>query len=709
MYWPIAESFCGGLPFSAAATADAVSPRSATATATNTVIALRPLKMSSLTAIRIRLQSRGTLTLAIAALTFGLALEGGGYGVPARSGIAIALGWTIMLGVGLSLLPLDRVPRAAVIVGGLLAAFALLTGASALWADDPEGAFLEFDRATLYLALFALIVLAARRDDARRWSDGLRAGIAAVGVLSLASRCFPHLLPAGDVARFLPAVETRLTYPVNYWNGLGILLALGLPLLLRPAIASRSACWRGLALAPIPALAAAIYLTSSRGAAAVAAVSVVAFGLLVVRRLAAFQAILVAAAGSAAAIAVLLPRDELVNGPIRSGAAVSQGRVAALLILLLCAATGAVHGVVSSRVGRLSIAPRLARPLAGLAVLLAVAGFVAADPSRRFDQFKEPPGEFAHRRPDFVRAHLLSGGGSGRWQFWGAAVDEFQTRPIAGRGAGSFEAWWAEHGSLAYFTRDAHSLYVETLGELGLLGLALLVATFGGGVASALRRLRVHEEDERTTVAALAAAFLGFLLGMGIDWMWELTVVGAVGIACLALLTGPATARRLSLVGAPPRRTGRFALGAVTVVVASALLCAQAIPWLTQREVQASQAAVRRGDLSAALDKAGQARAIQPWASSPYLQLALVREEMGDLAGARREIAKAIDRDGGDWRLWLVSARLATKAGAVADARRSLGRARKLNPRSPLFAPTAGGRGGGKLGFRWPRTSPPTS
>jgi Tfp pilus assembly protein PilF len=77
---------------------------------------------------------------------------------------------------------------------------------------------------------------------------------------------------------------------------------------------------------------------------------------------------------------------------------------------------------------------------------------------------------------------------------------------------------------------------------------------------------------------------------------------------------------------------------------------------------------------------------VQPWAASPHLQLALVREQTGDLLAARDEIASAIDDDRSDWRLWLVQARLETKSGAIDRARSSLRHAMRLNPRSPLFA-----------------------
>ena len=57
---------------------------------------------------------------------------------------------------------------------------------------------------------------------------------------------------------------------------------------------------------------------------------------------------------------------------------------------------------------------------------------------------------------DFVTQHLLSSRGSGRWQFWDAAVDQWRQAPLWGDGAGSYESWWAENGSIGLFVKDAH-------------------------------------------------------------------------------------------------------------------------------------------------------------------------------------------------------------------------------------------------------------
>jgi tetratricopeptide (TPR) repeat protein len=654
-----------------------------------------------------RLTRPHLLTAVVAAAVFGLALNHGTYGTVDRDSVAVGVWWTLVLALALSLWPLQRPTKAALVSGCLLAALAALTAISIAWADSAERAFAEFNRLTLYLGVFAVAVAAGTRANAHRWSDGIAIGIAAVGLLGLLSRLFPGLVNEDDLFLLLPDVKTRLSYPVDYWNGLGILIGLGLPPLLRAAVAGRRALWRGLALAPVPALAGAIYLTSSRGGAAVALVGAIAFVAFTSRRAVAAGALLVAAAFSAAVVAVLVTRHELVDGPLQSAAAASQGRSAAVLIALACAACGAVWAFLPRLAARreLRLARRAKLALAAVGVAAALAGVVATDPIERFESFKRPPSEVKDPRRDLVTGHLLSVNSSGRWQYWEAALDEFESRPVLGRGAGSYEAWWAAHADFSRFIRDAHSLYLEMLGELGIVGGLLVLGLFGTAAAAAARRLRRTKGGERATVAALAAVSVAFAFAAAIDWMWELTVVGMIGITSLALLVGPATAgaeRRPAyggeepVPGASPRRTRprlgggssrggrvRIALVAVGVVV----VVAQALPLLSQTRIEDSRAAAERGDLAKALDDAHAARRLTPWAASPHLQLALVEEEIGDLRTARRSIRWAIDNDPTDWRLWLVAARLETKSGLIAEARTSLERARSLNPRSPLLAP----------------------
>jgi hypothetical protein len=634
------------------------------------------------------------LRFLVAVIVFWLALDGGTYGLESRNSLAIAVWWVIIVGVGLGLLPRVRPTRESLIVGGLLAGFAALTVASMAWAASAERAFTEFNRATLYLGVFVLVAALARRANVPQVAEGIAIGVAAIGVLALASRLFPALFPRGDLAEFLPSAQTRLSYPLNYWNGLAMFVALGVPLLLRAAVTAASTWVRGLAVAPLPALVAVIYLASSRGGFVVAIVGVIVFLAVTARRWAAAGATAVALVGSAGAIAILIPRQELVNGPLDSAAARTQGWQAAVLIMLVCAASGIVYALGAQYASRvLQPGPLAGRIASASVIVLALAGIAASNPVERFETFKEPPGALTETQSDFVRAHLLSGNGSGRWQFWNAAVDEFESDPVLGDGAGSYEAWWLEHRPISLFAKDAHSLYLEVLGELGVIGLLLLAGVvIVGGVAAAQRVIRA-DGDERVTLAALTAAFGAYAVAAGIDWMWELTVVSLVGVAVLALLLGPATAPPAGrMPEGPPsaasrtRSRSRLAAGIGLLLAAWLFICAQAIPLLSELKLSDSEAAVRRGDAEAALSDADAARALQPWAATPYVQLALVQEQIGDLAEARSSIRKAVARDSRDWRLWLVAARLETKLGLIPEARRSLDRAAALNPKFPLFA-----------------------
>jgi hypothetical protein len=638
------------------------------------------------------------LTIGVAAAVFLVAYDNGGYGLASRSVIGIALWWGIILGIGLGLLPVVRRPREAIVTGGLLAGFAVWTLASTGWAPSAEAAFNEFNRVSLYLAVFTLAVLGGTRANVGRWADGLGLGIAATGIIALASRLFPHLFSGRDLATFLPAAHARLSFPVGYWNGLAILVGMGFPLCYRAALTGRSTFTRGLALVPLPALAAVLYLTSSRGGVAAAVLGSLAFLAVTNRRWAAVGAFFAAGLASLLAIIVLLTRDALVDGPTGSAAAIAQGRSAALLIAGCCALGGVLY-VAAERMLRNTPRPSrdFARALVAALAFATIAAVLLAHPVRHFENFKAVPSS-GNATPNLVRSHLLSGNGSGRWQFWVSAVDEFRTAPLAGRGAGSYESWWLEHGSFAYFLRNAHSLYLETLGELGLVGLVLLGGAFLTGLGSALQRTRWARGEERTTIAALTATFVAFGVGAAIDWVWQLTVVGLIAMACLGLMVGPATATRPWSAVAARRRERqpqslRYAAGAAVLVGAWLLICAQAIPWLSDAKISDSQAAVRSGDGTAALKDALDAKSLQPWASSPYLQLALVEEESGHVSRARHWIAQAIDRNDNDWRLWLVSARLETEAGRVRAARRSLARAVELNPHSSLFRGLAAGSG----------------
>ena len=437
----------------------------------------------------------------------------------------------------------------------LLGTFAAWTLISVTWSASAEATFDEFNRVTLYLGILILASLVRSPPTRERLVDALTLAVTGIALVALASRLFPGALPERSLAAFLPAVATRLSFPLGYWNGLAIFVALGIPLLLRTSIVAKALVTRAAAVAVLPIVGCVVYLASSRGGVATGIVGAVCFVALTARRWTAVAALVAGGIGTAASVAVLLDRQQLVNGPLGSAAAHDQGRSAALLIALLCIGAGAVFAAGARFLGsrRLRLpAPRAVTAAVGVVLVVAI---VLAHPVRRFEEFRALPQQSLAAN-DFARAHLTSGSGSGRWQFWTSAFDEWKRHPVAGGGAGSFEQWWAQHASFSYFVRNAHSLYLETLGELGLVGFAILALFVLTSVVLGARALRRGSTDSRVTSSALMALFVAYLVAAGVDWVWELTAVTALSIFSLGLLLASSTAAEEAAAGSKRQFVG---------------------------------------------------------------------------------------------------------------------------------------------------------
>ena len=213
-------------------------------------------------------------TLLTALLVFWLAYDDATFGLVARNSLAIALWWAIGLGVALGLLHLPS-SRWFWGVAGLLAAFAAWTGASMAWAASNERAFNEFNRVSLYLAVFLLAGALARHAAPSRWADGVALGIVGIAALALAQRFFPDAFPSGELGRY--SEGPQLSYPLEYVNGLGIFLALSFRSCFAPRLLRTRCSGEQRRSHPFPAISAAIYLTSSRGAVIVAATGILVF------------------------------------------------------------------------------------------------------------------------------------------------------------------------------------------------------------------------------------------------------------------------------------------------------------------------------------------------------------------------------------------------------------------------------------------------
>ncbi|MBA2505666.1 MAG: hypothetical protein H0V29_06940, partial [Thermoleophilaceae bacterium] len=119
-----------------------------------------------------------------------------------------------------------------------------------------------------------------------------------------------------------------------------------------------------------------------------------------------------------------------------------------------------------------------------------------------------------------------------RTKYWGVALSEgFAKAPLHGTGAHGFGAIWLEHRDITEAAQDAHSLYIETAAELGIVGLLLLGAFLGGSGWAAVRR-----RGDPAVAGAIAAGTL-FVVHAALDWDWEMPAVGLAFVAlCAAIL-----------------------------------------------------------------------------------------------------------------------------------------------------------------------------
>jgi hypothetical protein len=625
---------------------------------------------------------------AIWLLCFGLVaylgLKGGGYDPLVHDQVGIAAWWIVLLATAVGALPARRPGRLAWAALGLLAAFVFWTALSLGWTESAERTSADLARVAGYLGFFALGVFGIGRLGARRLVGAVAAGIVLVSLVALLSRFEPNLFAGADqTASFLSSNRERLSYPLHYWNAVAALIAIGLPLVLQVATDARSVLLRAAAAAALPPLALALFFTLSRGGIAAALIGLAVFVAFSSDRLAKLPSLLLAGVGSAVLIVAADSRDALQHGLLESTAE-SQGDQMLAITLIVCLFAALAQVAIARAPARLArpswtVVDRrqslIAVAVAALALLL-VAGALGA-PGRASDawgEFKEKgsPGKGADR--------LSSAAGQNRYQLWSAAVHENATRPLAGTGSGTFEFWWSRNADVEEIVRDTHSLYLQTLGELGLIGLALLAGLMlailvGGGRAALLAR-----GPHRAPLAAALAGCVAFFFTATFDWMWQIPVLPvAMLLLAAALVSGPGDRSAGERGSFPPlQRVGVAAVAVIAIIVI-------AIPLASTSLVRQSEADFRSGDLESALSAARSAENVQPSAATPRLQQALVLEAAGDLPAAAAAARSATENESTNWRTWLVLSRIEAERGRAAAAVADYGEARSLNPRSSLF------------------------
>ncbi|HYH90667.1 MAG TPA: O-antigen ligase family protein [Solirubrobacteraceae bacterium] len=613
-----------------------------------------------------------------AALVFTLAFLTGGFFAGTIGLTAGLLCLLLVARVTLAERPFAGWSAPLAVTAGLLALFCAWTLASSAWSDAPARALVEFDRALLYLLILAFMGLHARAPGhlsiLLRWV-GLAIALAAA--IALVTRLLPATFPTSSSVNV-----DRLSFPLTYWNAMGIFCGLGTILLTHLTASEREpAAVRVAAAVALPVVTVTLYFTFSRGGIAAAVAGVVLYILLAHPR-----GLVGALPAVGLPVAFALYRaygSELLAREFYTGAdAREQGR-ALLLVVIGCMVAAGVLRTLALRADRrmleIRIGSRTRRRLfgaVGIAALLALAfATVAFDLPGRIDEQRKafvrgdkPPGG------NDLRTRLTDVGNNGRREQWNVALDVGDIRPWRGVGAGTYRLYWErDRRPPPVKVIDAHSLGLETRAELGWIGLGLLVIGLLVPVMVAASRL---PGPGRHAYAAFLAGGIALLLHAQVDWDWEMPVlfVWFFGAAGTILATSAERAAGLPA----PRRLTRLLAGLACLLVALTPVTVA----MSQLELSRSASAFTRGDCATATDAALGSLDVLAVQAEAFEVLGWCDARAGQLKLAVDAMRSARRLDPDNWQYAYGLAAVQALAGEDPTAAARL--ARRLNPLDPL-------------------------
>ncbi len=551
---------------------------------------------------------------------------------------------------------------------GLVAWLFLTISWAAVRGDAWDGA----NRALLYLLVFAL--LAAWRTSVRALWPLLMALAFVVAVEGMIT--VEQVARAGDPTRFL--IGSRLSEPLGYPNATAALfmimfwLMVGLGSRTWLAAPVRGVCF-GLASINLTLN----LLTQSRGSVYTFPLVAAVYLLLVPGRLRSLAAVAVLAVGFAATASPIL---HVYDDPVKLGQAYQRALEVGGAWAVILIGAGWMFALGDQRLHlsnavlrRIRVGVAAAAAIGALALLVTVQPWSHVRPAwQSFKTTTEPSGALSR----------FGGLGSNRYDLWRVGLIEFRRHPIQGIGADNFLVPYLQQRRSGEEPAYPHSLIVDLLSQSGLVG-TLLFAAFLAAAVAAARRVPAGPRRDLARILVVGASV--WLLHAQVDWLWEVPVLGVIGMGLLGAALG-LVPRRASASPRPVavRRRRAIALAAGvavgTVVVGGSFLA----PWLAQRDVQAA-GATWRTDPGAAFARLDRAHDLNPLSDQADLVAGVIASRLHRYAQARDRFERALRRSPDDWYAALELGIAASLAGPPDLAESSLRRAVVLDPREPII------------------------
>jgi hypothetical protein len=657
----------------------------------------RSAGLRSLPAVFSRVSPETLLAFALGALMAAIALgAGGGLQLGRTTTVEMALqGTGGLLGGAALLTTSDRRVHGGPALA-LLALLAGVTGLSIAWAVQPNDAWLETSRTLAYVAAFGA-GLALVRIAPGRWGALIDATIVAAGVVAayaLLTKVFPTALNPDETF-------ARLREPFGYWNAVGLMAALGGPGCLWLGTRRHGhAAVNALAYPILALLVIALLLSYSRGALLALAVGCAVWFAIVPLRLRGAAVLGVSALGALLTVAWVFGQSALTEDEAPLALRESGGHEFGLLLLtmlvLLLVAGLAVGFVTARRAPGLETRRRagttilvaLALIPVGVAINLALSDRgLGGSLSDGFEQLFDPNAS-AKASPSNDPGRLTAVG-SVRARYFADSLEIFSDRSLLGAGAGGFATARPRVRPDELDVRHSHGFVFQTLADLGLVGmgvvLALLVAWGWAALrATALLRRRGGPKPvvdaELVGLRTLLAVVVVFGVHSFVDWTWFVPGTAVPALLCAGWLAGRGPTRGargellLAPVAATPLRAGlrdrRRALVALGLLVIAA-----ACAWATYQPVRGASAAdealaaLEAGNVERARSQALRASEIDPLSIEPLFNLAVIETEARRPHAARGALERAVQLQPQNATPWL---RLAEYDAGLDDTKGAL-------------------------------------